>query len=707
MFSLKRSFQSTENPNFCLTHLPIFLYKSNPNSDTPTTALYFNLQEKMRRRVRTAFLFVLLFTLVSVYLARNSITKKHVLNSTSDLRTRSKDPGFPNLAIRDDRERLDGQLRTRRVSSIGNSVATVSILFPDWEVFVIVSPEAALPSQDSGDAEYKCLFENGAKSPANFSGVLEFTNRTTFKCVLPNRLRSRRPFIQPVLVRSSETAVSPENKQVSAELIRWTTIAYESFSTENDVVLFVKGINRQLASKPPREFNCVFGDDGEKNTAVRTAVTSSNQEVFRCHHPKLTAAVTSERIKILRSSETAVSPENKQVSAELIRWTTIAYESFSTENDVVLFVKGINRQLASKPPREFNCVFGDDGEKNTAVRTAVTSSNQEVFRCHHPKLTAAVTSERIKISLEIVPKNTVVPSVAYYTPRRRTLASQEPRSLLCACTMVYNVAKFLREWVMYHSRIGVEKFILYDNGSEDELAEVVDELNHEGFNVTTLFWIWPKTQEAGFSHAALYANQSCTWMMYVDVDEFVFSPTWQSRSSSKLLTSLLPISHRSIGQLQIRCNEFGPSNQTSHPVEGVTQGYTCRRKVDERHKSIVLLDAVDSSLENAIHHFEVRKSFFRSKLVSMEDAVVNHYKYQAWSEFRTKFRRRVSAYVVDWTRAVNPTSKDRTPGLGFEPIKPNGWAEKFCEVRDDRLKLLTQKWFGSNTSQGYKMAWQR
>ena len=614
MFSLlKKSFQSTENPNFCMAHLPIFLYKSNPNSDTPTTALFFYLQEKMRRRVRTAFILallaVLLFTFFSVHLARNAITKKHVLNSTSDLRTRSKDPGFPNLAIRDDREKLGGQLRTRPVSSIGNSVATVAVLFPDWEVFVIVSPEAALPSPDSGDAEYKCLFENGAKSPANFSGVLAFTNRTTFKCVLPNSLRSRRPFIQPVLIRSSEIDVLPENKQVSSELIRWTTIAYESFSTENDVVLFVKGINRQLANKPPRQFNCVFGDDGEKNTAVRTAVTSSNQEVFRCHHPKLTAE--------------------------------------------------------------------------------------------------AVTSERIKISLEIVPKNTVVPSVAYYTPRRRTLLSQEPKSLLCACTMVYNVAKFLREWVMYHSRIGVEKFILYDNGSDDELAKVVDELNQEGFNVTTLFWIWPKTQEAGFSHAALYANQSCTWMMYVDVDEFVFSPKWHSPSSSKLLTSLLPISHRSIGQLQIRCNEFGPSNQTSHPVQGVTQGYTCRRMVDERHKSIVLLDAVDSSLENAIHHFEVNKSFFRSILVSMEKVVVNHYKYQAWSEFRTKFRRRVSAYVVDWTKAVNPTSKDRTPGLGFEPIEPEGWAEKFCEVRDDRLKLLTQDWFGSNTSHGYQMAWQR
>ncbi|KAK9997512.1 hypothetical protein SO802_022198 [Lithocarpus litseifolius] len=145
---------------------------------------------------------------------------KYIPNSTSDLRTRSKDPGFPNLAIRDDREKLGGQLRTCRVSSIKNSVVTIAILFPDWEVFAIVSLEAALPSPDSGNAEYRCLFENGAKSLAIFSGVLAFTNRTTFKCVFPNSLRSRWPFIQPALIRSSETNVWPENKQVSSELIR-------------------------------------------------------------------------------------------------------------------------------------------------------------------------------------------------------------------------------------------------------------------------------------------------------------------------------------------------------------------------------------------------------------------------------------------------------------------------------------------------------
>ncbi|MBA0550377.1 hypothetical protein Golob_021331 [Gossypium lobatum] len=400
------------------------------------------------------------------------------------------------------------------------------------------------------------------------------------------------------------------------------------------------------------------------------------------------------------------------------RWDFLAYECFSTETDVVLFVKGVNnRQGINKSPEEFGCVFGND-IKN-AVKTPVTSSKQEVFRCRHPNLmelsispSTTAAAKRIKVSIEINREKLVVPSVAYYTPPRRHMPSNpNPTSLLCATTMVYNVAKFLREWVMYYSKIGVDKFILYDNGSDDDLERVIKELNEEGdYNIERIFWVWPKTQEAGFSHSAVYAKDSCTWMMYVDVDEFIFSPSWlknSSQPSKTMLKSLLSISSNgSIGQVSIKCNDFGPSDQKEHPAMGVIQGYNCRRQAEQRHKSILLLEAVDHSLLNVIHHFDLNNNHYNWKELPLEAAVINHYKYQAWPEFMTKFRRRVSAFVADWRTRVNPMSKDRTPGLGFQPIKPEGWENMFCDVKDDRLKLWTKKWFGTQTPQGLKMAWQ-
>ncbi|KAG5573601.1 hypothetical protein H5410_063367 [Solanum commersonii] len=118
--------------------------------------------------------------------------------------------------------------------------------------------------------------------------------------------------------------------------------------------------------------------------------------------------------------------------------------------DIVLFVKGVNnRQGINREPNEFNCIFSYEGNK--VIRTKVTSSIQEVFRCNHPDPTV-MEGEGVSISLEILlPVPMVVPFVAYYNaPRKLTTNKKSEKARLCACTMVYNVGKFLKEWVLYH-----------------------------------------------------------------------------------------------------------------------------------------------------------------------------------------------------------------------------------------------------------------
>ncbi|CAA0807022.1 Domain of unknown function (DUF23 [Striga hermonthica] len=451
---------------------------------------------------------------------------------------------------------------------------------------------------------------------------------------------------------------------------------------------------------------CLF-DTGELSQAKFTGVLPfPDRATFSCVLPLRARRRLPFRQPILTKSPKA--DESPSDAPPVLRWSFVVYDSLTTDEDVVLFAKGVNvRQGINREPQEFRCVFGDsviDG-----VRTTVTSSMQEVFRCKRPNLTAVLgeSGRPVKVSLEIVSENLVVPSVAYYTPPRR-LESGSGKSLLCATTMVYDVAKFLREWVVYHSRIGVDKFLLYDNGSDDDLAKSVDELVKEGFDISTYFWRWPKTQEAGFSHSVIYSKDACSWMMYLDVDEFIYSPNWHniSQPSNSLLRSLITPNSSKLGQISIGCNEFGPSNQKVHPPMGVTQGYNCRRTHENRHKSIVRLSAVNDSLLNAIHHFYLRPGY-KTRKPGIHEMVVNHYKYQAWPEFKAKFRRRVSAYVLDWTQKLNPHSNDRTPGLGYEPVEPQGWPKKFCEVHDNKLKDLVRRWFRVGSGSGSKMAWQR
>uniref|UniRef100_A0ACD5ZG24 Uncharacterized protein n=1 Tax=Avena sativa TaxID=4498 RepID=A0ACD5ZG24_AVESA len=393
---------------------------------------------------------------------------------------------------------------------------------------------------------------------------------------------------------------------------------------------------------------------------------------------------------------------------EMLKWSgRLVYESAVLDGgDVLVFAKGVNpRQGVNRPASDIQCLYyrrGDDNTDHVVATVQAATSAQQVFRCPPPP-TPPVQQEPqgLRVTLAVAGQEPL-PSLALYTPPRPGSSSTPApeKKLICACTMVRDVAKFLPEWVVYHAAVGVDRFYLYDNGSEDDLAHQVHQLSSAGYDVSTVAWPWTKAQEAGFSHSATVYQDSCEWMAFIDVDEFIFSPRWNQSEipdASSMLQSVVSSLEPDVGQVSLGCADFGPSGQTANPKEGVTQGYTCRKRTHERHKSLLRLDAVDDSLVNSIHHFALLPSF-RGEW--NKQVRVNHYKYQAWEEFKVKFRRRVSTYVADWTDPVNLKSKDRTPGLGFEAVEPVDWKHKFCEVNDTLLRDATQRWFGVGFENG-------
>ncbi|KAF9601939.1 hypothetical protein IFM89_024273 [Coptis chinensis] len=571
-----------------------------------------------------------------------------------------------------------------------------------------------------------------------FISFLLFTTLSLY--VVRNFFSGQKLQLSPSTIKSLQhnNLIKEEVEEDSHRLVRNNPplvkyVQPESVLLPDWEVLFVSSPDSILSKD--NEYTCVFQNNETSPGEYTGFLQSSNRTVFKCEVPDSVRCIRPLLKPILTKSDENITFSNGSNAVEMIRWSFLAYESLSTENDVILFAKGINnRQGVNRSPEELLCVF--DNGVGYSVKTSVVTSAQEVFRCNHPTETELGSlfkdgDEKIKISLEIVGIRPVrVPSVAYYVPKS-SIEDGEGKAQLCACTMVCNVAKFLKEWVIYNSKLGVEKFILYDNDSDDDLHKVVQGLvDGEEYNVKVFFWPWPKAQEAGFSHSAIYAKESCKWMMYMDVDEFIFAHSWLNASepSQGMIPSFLPTTTplssppapssntnlsdekakwlaQPIGQVSIKCLEYGPSNQQSHPIAGVTQGYTCRRRNEQRHKSIVLLDTIDTSLHNAIHHFRLKEGW-RGNTLSLHKGVVHHFKYQAWSEFKAKFRRRVSTYVVDWTQEVNLKSKDRTPGLGLEAIEPEGWAQQFCEVNDTRLKSTTQRWFSQDSAFGSKLVWQ-
>ncbi|KAJ7534666.1 hypothetical protein O6H91_13G104500 [Diphasiastrum complanatum] len=522
---------------------------------------------------------------------------------------------------------------------------------------------------------------------------------------------------QPGTVSVKDRAVNMKAEKEAPDLIQKTgerpIFIEDAVILPGEILLLVRSsqdfkLNRQ-------ELSCIFFN--QSNTKVLGVDEVGKRSAVRCEIPSQGLPPLSNGVALLQSrGKESILIEVLKKSMPFATWNHLVFEALMLPSEVILFTKGFGEKHGQKINADiWKCDF--DG----LVDTRVTVAAQQVFRCENPPPSLQTMLLGKKVTLRQNGK--LIPSVAYYQPEVANLrqdqlldsnTSQSKRlcqkSFLCVCTMIYNGAEFLKEWVTYHSFLGVDHFYLYDNNSEDDLQDVVQRL--APYNVSRHPWPWIKSQEAGFSHCSQQAKAQCTWMMYTDIDEFVYPKAWlpqlhqppvanrsnRSNDPAKGLPILKALilqtsakevigrpAGRTIGQISLKCRDFGPSGLKNNPPQGVMEGYTCRLKKEQRHKSIVQLNAIATSLINVVHHFKLQPDYETVQLRAGK-AVINHYKYQAWEEFKKKFKRRVSAYVIDWTMEKKMVSKDRAPGLGTKAIEPPGWENMFCEVHDTALR---------------------
>ena len=95
---------------------------------------------------------------------------------------------------------------------------------------------------------------------------------------------------------------------------------------------------------------------------------------------------------------------------------------------------------------------------------------------------------------------------------------------LAACAIYRNEAPYLREWIEFHRLVGVERFFLYDNRSTDEHREALAPYVAEG---TVVAHDWPEVpgQITAYGHCLEQHRDEARWIAFLDLDEFLFSPT--------------------------------------------------------------------------------------------------------------------------------------------------------------------------------------
>ena len=179
------------------------------------------------------------------------------------------------------------------------------------------------------------------------------------------------------------------------------------------------------------------------------------------------------------------------------------------------------------------------------------------------------------------------------------------RAYLGACTIYRNNAGYLAEWIEVHRLFGFERFFLYDNGSTDDHLDVLAPYMEDG-SVRLHDWPMPFLGHQGRAGAIVQAFEDCLgehrddarWIAFLDLDEFMFSPT------GRPLSDLLP-EYEQFPGVGVGRAEFGPSGHVTKPEGLVIENFVNRQGVrpDARGPIKTVLDPTRAVRCLGAHHF--------------------------------------------------------------------------------------------------------
>lgn len=115
------------------------------------------------------------------------------------------------------------------------------------------------------------------------------------------------------------------------------------------------------------------------------------------------------------------------------------------------------------------------------------------------------------------------------------LHAKEREHNVCVCAIFHNESRFLKEWVDHYIEEGVDKIYLYNNNSDDDYLKVLSK--YIKVNIVCLR-DWPYTFKdiSEWNDIQCRSYMDCIrnvkgvykWCIFVDTDEFLFSPTGKS-----------------------------------------------------------------------------------------------------------------------------------------------------------------------------------
>jgi hypothetical protein len=203
---------------------------------------------------------------------------------------------------------------------------------------------------------------------------------------------------------------------------------------------------------------------------------------------------------------------------------------------------------------------------------------------------------------------------------------------LSVFAIYHNEARYLREWIEFHTLVGFERFYLYNNFSTDHHREVLAPYVDDG---TVVHHEWPvePAQMAGYRDVLERHRGDTQWLGFFDIDEFVFSPSGERVADILREFEEFP----GVGVNEI---PFGTSGHVTAPQGLAIESFVRRCELDKPRNRVVkslVQPAQVADLGNDPHWFryvdgrqavtENREPLRASltKSVSVDLLRINHY----------------------------------------------------------------------------------
>ena len=141
---------------------------------------------------------------------------------------------------------------------------------------------------------------------------------------------------------------------------------------------------------------------------------------------------------------------------------------------------------------------------------------------------------------------------------------------LAVCAIFKDEAVYLLEWLAFHRMIGVDLFVLYDNGSTDGGGDLIRGSSFAR-NVTLVEWLERPGQLSAYRHFRINYAPRFTWVAFIDIDEFIMP-----LAGGSIRDILMRRVYAPYAQILLQWLVFGPSGHQSRPEGLVIENYIHR-----------------------------------------------------------------------------------------------------------------------------------